>query len=156
MRTPRKPTPSVYRNQDPLIRAVFERAGDPRKVLCVALDYAKSKHVALVCDDHGDILKQAFPVENTTAGVDFLIEQIGATAGRRKIPKDQILLAGEDQPAYVTNFIAALQQKGYAVLRVNAREAKENRANLHRAGPRLAAAASPPRRRPPAHPGHLG
>jgi hypothetical protein len=37
---------SVYRNQNVLVRAVFERAGSARKVLCVALDYAKTKHVA--------------------------------------------------------------------------------------------------------------
>ncbi len=48
---------SVYRNQNALIRAVFERVGDTRKVLCVALDYAKRKHVALICDGNGDILK---------------------------------------------------------------------------------------------------
>ena len=45
---------SVYRNQNVLISAVFERAGDARKVLCVALYYAKRKHVALICDGHGD------------------------------------------------------------------------------------------------------
>jgi transposase len=31
---------SIYRNQNVLIRAVFQRDGDTRKVLCVALDYA--------------------------------------------------------------------------------------------------------------------
>lgn len=50
---------SVYRSQNSQVRAVFERAGSARKVLCVALDYAKSKHVALICDGSGDILKAA-------------------------------------------------------------------------------------------------
>jgi len=58
---------SVYRNQNVLVLAVFERAGSARKVLCVAFDYAKSKHVALICDGSGDILKSAFPVENNAA-----------------------------------------------------------------------------------------
>lgn len=120
---------SVYRNQNALIRAVFERAGDPRKVLCVALDYAKRKHVALICDGHGDILKAAFPVENNAAGIDFLIEQISATARRRKIPQNQIFLGGEDEPAYVANFTAALREKSYLVVRVNAFQAKESREN---------------------------
>ena len=44
MKSSRK-TQSVYRNQNALVRAVFERAGDARKVLCVALDYA-------MCDDN--------------------------------------------------------------------------------------------------------
>lgn len=127
-----KPKPkrkSVYRSQNATLRALFERAGDPRKVICVPLDYAKRKHVALVCDGHGDILKGAFPVENNPAGVAWLIEQIAATARHRKIPKNQIFLGGEDEPAYVANFTAALREAGYLVMRVNAHEAKENREN---------------------------
>lgn len=125
-----KPKPkrkSVYRSQNATLRALFERAGDPRKVICVPLDYAKRKHVALVCDGHGDILKGAFPVENNPAGVAWLIEQISATARHRKIPKNQIFLGGEDEPAYVANFTVALREAGYLVMRVNAHEAKDNR-----------------------------
>ena len=127
---PSRKTQSVYRNQNALVRAVFERAGDARKVLCVALDYAKRKHVALICDGHGDVLKASFPVENNAAGIAHLIKEITATARRRKIPKDQIFLGGEDEAAYVANFTAALRDKGYLVVRVNAYEAKENRENL--------------------------
>ena len=93
MKTSRQ-TQSVYRNQNSLVRAVFERAGDARKVLCVALDYAKRKHVALICDGHGDVLKASFPVENNAAGIAHLVKEISATARRRKIPKDQIYLGG--------------------------------------------------------------
>ena len=121
---------SVYRNQNVLIRTVFERAGDNRKVLCVAIDYAKRKHVALICDGNGDVLKKSFPVENNAAGVAHLVKEISATARRRKIPKDQIYLGGEDEPAYVANFTEALRAKDYLVVRVNAYEAKENRENL--------------------------
>ncbi|MFT6381976.1 MAG: orotidine-5'-phosphate decarboxylase [Akkermansiaceae bacterium] len=113
-----------------LIRAVFQRAGDTRKVLCVALDYAKRKHVELICDGNGDILKAAFPVENNPAGIDFLIKEVSATARRRKIPKNQIFFGGEDEAAYVANFTAALREMGYLVVRVSAYEAKENRENL--------------------------
>ena len=38
-----KPKPkrkSVYRSQNATLRALFERAGEPSKVLCVPLDYA--------------------------------------------------------------------------------------------------------------------
>jgi transposase len=121
---------SVYRNQNALVRAVFERAGDARKVLCVALDYAKRKHVALICDGHGEVLKSAFPVENNPAGIAHLIKEITATARRRKIPQNQIFLGGEDEASYVANFTEALREKGYLVVRVNAYEAKENRENL--------------------------
>lgn len=126
----RSTSTSVYRNQNAHVRAVFERAGEARKVLCVALDYAKRKHLALICDGNGDILKAAFPVENNAAGIEFLSKRILATAGRRKIPQNQIFLGGEDEPSYVANFTAALREKGYLVVRVNAFEAKESRENL--------------------------
>ena len=106
MKSSRK-TQSVYRNQNALVRAVFERAGDARKVLCVALDYAKRKHVALICDGHGDVLKAAFPGDNNAAGLAHLIQDISAAARRRKIPKDQIFIGGEDEATYVANFTAS-------------------------------------------------
>jgi len=129
MKTSRK-IQSVYRNQNVLIRAVFERAGNAHKVLCVALDYAKRKHLALICDGHGDVLKASFPVANNAEGIAHLVKEITATARRRKIPKDQIFLGGEDEASYVANFTEALRAKGYLVVRVNAYEAKENRENL--------------------------
>lgn len=125
-----KANQSVYRNQNSLIRTLFERAGDARKVLCVALDYAKRKHLALICDGNGDVLKSSFPVENNTAGIEHLPKEISATARHRKIPQNQIFLGGEDEAAYVANFTQALRLKGYLVVRVNAYEAKENRENL--------------------------
>ena len=48
MEKPSRKIQSVYRNQNALVRAVFERAGGACKVLRVALDYAKRKHVALI------------------------------------------------------------------------------------------------------------
>lgn len=122
-------TTSIYRNQSALLRILFERAGDPRKVLCVALDYAKRKHVALCCDGNGEILRAPFAVDNTVEGVTFLIKQITTTARRGKIAKCNIFLGGEDEASYVANFTAALRAHRYLVLRVNAAEAKENREN---------------------------
>jgi len=120
---------SVYRNQNVHIAAVFKRANDPRKVLCVALDFAKRKHLALICDGNGDVLKAPFPVHNNNAGVDFLIEQVRASANRRKIPDNQIFFGGEDSPSYVANFNLALREQGFATVRVSARLASENREN---------------------------
>ena len=128
--TKSKSNQSVYRNQNIVIRSIFEQAGSPKKVLCVALDYAKNKHVALCCDGNGEILKNSFPIENTVEGVAFLCEQIAATARKRKIAKKCIFLGGEDEPAYVSNFAAALRKRGYVIARVNALEAKKNRENF--------------------------
>lgn len=119
---------SVYRNRNAQIAAIFERAGDARKVLCVALDYAKSKHLALVCDGNGDTLKDSFSVRNDPDGVAFLIDQVRATARRRKIPDEQIYFGGEDEPRYVSNFSRALRDAGFQVFSVNAWLARKNRA----------------------------
>lgn len=129
MKTPAQP--SIYRNQSAKLNALFQRAADPRKVLCVAFDFAKAKHLALCCDGNGEILRKSFPVENNRDGIDFLTERIEATARRRKIPHDQIFLGGEDEPPYVSNFLTALREKGYLVMRVNAFQAKHNRSDHH-------------------------
>lgn len=120
---------SIYKSQNARIQGIFERAQSPRTVLCVAIDYAKAKHVALICDGNGDILKNPFTVLNSPEGVAFLLDEIAATARRRKIPKTQIILGGEDIPSYVDNFILALKKSGIFVARVNAAEAKLNREN---------------------------
>lgn len=118
---------SVYKNQSQQLRVIFEEATSHRNVLCVPIDYAKSKHVALVCDGHGNVLKQPFPVHNSTEGIAFLLDQVDATARRRKIPKKHIFFGGEDLPCYAENFVFQLQRKGFLVMRVNAKLAKENR-----------------------------
>ena len=74
--------------------------GDARKVLCVALDYAKRKHVALICDGHGDVLKASFPVENNAAGIAHLIKEVTATARRRKIPKNHKIIRDRNHIKY--------------------------------------------------------
>jgi len=119
---------SIYRNQSAQIRVIFERADSLRKVLCVALDYAKAKHVALICDGDGNVLKKPFPVENSAKGVEFLRQQIASTARRRKIPNEQIFIGGEDLPSYVENFVQSIGSH-FLIVRVNAWEAKENREN---------------------------
>lgn len=122
--------PSVYRNQSDRLRAIFSSAKSLTKILCVALDFAKRKHVALVCDGTGDILKDSFPVHNNQDGIDYLCEQIKATARRRRIPKKHIFIGGEDEASYVENFTSALAKRGYLIVRVNAAEAKKNRENF--------------------------
>lgn len=120
---------SIYQNQSVRIRAIFDDAKLPEKVLCVAMDFAKAKHVALICDGGGNILKKSFPVENSKDGVQFLCDQIQASARRRKIPRKHIFIGGEDEASYVENFTSALRDCGYLIVRVNARLAKENREN---------------------------
>lgn len=95
----------------------------------MALDYAKSDHLALICDGNGQVIKKPFIVYNSVEGVEFLIESVLASARRRKIPNDQIFFGGEDFPSYVENFGREIALRGFFLARVNAADAKLNRDN---------------------------
>jgi hypothetical protein len=44
---------SIYSDGNPQIVQLFQKAGHPAKVMCVALDYAKATHTALICNGQG-------------------------------------------------------------------------------------------------------
>jgi transposase len=121
--------PSIFAKQHPKIRQILEQAGSPAKAMCVAMDYAKAKHVALFCNGFGDILKKAFPVDNSAAGLESLLAEVRRTCQHRTIRKKHVFFGGEDNPPYVQNFIRALAAQGYLVVRINAWEAKHQRDN---------------------------
>jgi transposase len=121
---------SIYSDGNPQIVKLFEKAGHPAKVMCVALDYAKATHTALICNGQGDLLKGAFTVDNTAAGARQLLDQVGQCAKSRKIPREQVFFGGEDCPHFADNFLRRLRQEDYLVVRVNAWEAKQQRNNL--------------------------
>jgi len=123
-------TASVYAKPQPELRNLFDRAGDPRKVLCVPIDYAKRKHIVLFCNGVGDILKQAFSVDNSPTGLTDLLAQLNATCRHHHLERTSAFFGGEDVPAWAENFIAALRVKGFPVARVNAWEAKKQRENF--------------------------
>jgi transposase len=120
---------SIYSKQNPKIHAILDQAGNSRKVLAVALDYAKSKHMALFCNGLGDVLKKPFAVENSRHGLEGLLEEVQSTCTHRAIDRQHVVFGGEDRPTYAQNFIDHLCQKGYLVVRVNAWEAKQQRDN---------------------------
>lgn len=121
---------SIYRDCNPQIAKLFERAGHPAKVMCVALDYAKSQHTALICNGQGDLLKGAFVVDNTPTGATQLLEQVRQCAKSKKIRSAQVFFGGEDCPYFAENFLRRLRQDDYLVVRVNAWDAKQQRGNL--------------------------
>jgi transposase len=121
---------SIYPEGNPPIIKLFERAGHPAKVLCVALDYAKAQHTALICNGLGDLLRGAFVVDNTPPGAKRLLEEVRHCAKQKKVQPDQIFFGGEDYPSFAENFLRHLRQAGFLVLRVNAWEAKQQRSNF--------------------------
>src|SRR5271157_941979 len=121
---------SIYPDGNPQIIKLFERAGHPTKVLCVALDYAKAQHSALICNGLGDLLRGAFPVENTPAGAKQLLEEVRHCAKQKKVRPEQVFFGGEDYPSFAENFLRHVRQAGFLVVRVNAWEAKKQRSNF--------------------------
>lgn len=120
---------SVFRRQCPQLAALFASAGRHENVALVAIDYAKREHRALICNGCGDILAEAFTVHNDAAGVAFLRDAVSACIKRHGIAAQHVCFGGEDEPAWVANFLATLHATGALVLRVNARDAKDQRAN---------------------------
>ena len=121
---------SLYRGQHPVLAAVFESVATPRDLLLVPVDYAKGTHMALIADGTGRELRQAFEVENSAAGVEFLLKAIRKTAKRRKIPLARVIVSGEDLPAYCENFARHIALAGPLMTRVSARLAAKERENL--------------------------
>jgi len=121
---------SIYSRCNPQLLKLFEEAGHPAKVMCVALDYAKAQHMALICNGLGDLLKAAFVVDNTAQGAAKLLNEVRACAKQRKIRPEHVFFGGEDQPSYAENLLRKLREEKYLVVRVNAWEAKQQRDNF--------------------------
>jgi len=122
--------PSIYPRGNPQLIKLFDEAGHPAKVMCVAMDYAKAKHTILICNGKGDRLKPDFVVENTAAGAEQLLSEVRACAKKRKIAGEHVFFGGEDYPSFVVNFLRKITQEKFLVVQVNAWEAKKQRDNF--------------------------
>jgi transposase len=121
---------SIYSHGNPQVLKLFEQAGHPAKVMCVALDYAKATHSVLICNGLGDRLRAEFTVDNNLAGAVELLHTVRACVKRRKIRPEHVFFGGEDQPSFAENFIRKLTQEKFLVVQINAWEAKQQRANF--------------------------
>lgn len=119
----------VFKKQNQDICDIFDLAEHPKKVMIVALDYAKQAHFALICDGTGASLKAPFEVKNSAEGLRFLEQQIEASLRRHAIPAKQLIIGGEDCGSFSLNFVHALGRMGYLVIGVHAKEAKLQREN---------------------------
>src|SRR5215472_10019837 len=110
---------SIYPDCNLQVVKLFEQAGHPAKVLCVALDYAKSQHTALICNGLGELVKGSFAVDNTPAGAKLLLEQARNCARQRKVALEQLFFGGEDYPSFAENFLRHLRREKFLVVRIN-------------------------------------
>jgi transposase len=121
---------SIYPDCNLQVIKLFERAGHPAKVLCVALDYAKAQHTVLICNGLGERLRGTFAVDNTSGGAKQLLEQVRLCAKERQIKPERVFFGGEDYPSFAENFLRRLRREKFLVVRVNAWEAKQQRSNF--------------------------
>ncbi len=121
---------SIFQRKNQDIVDLFESAEHPKKVACVAIDYAKGTHVALICDGEGKRLKAAFPVENNADGLAYITECVNRICKKRHISHNHVFFGGEACGTYALNFIHAIEQRGFLVISVDPKEAKDQRASF--------------------------
>lgn len=123
-------TIGIFRQRNQELSNLFEAAGHPAKVMCVAMDYAKKTHTVIICNGEGRRLKASFNVHNTPEGLAFLTEKVHGLCSKHKISKEHVFMGGEDCGTFALNFIHALSEQGFLVLGVNPKDAKEQRASV--------------------------
>ena len=128
---------TIFQQQSQELLRIYEEAGNSKKVLVVAMDYAKKEHTIMLCNGNGDILRKPFGVWNNPEGVNYLIEQVQKTCTYHKIKTRHAFFGGEDSGSYTENFAQCLRERGYLVAGVNAQDAKKQRENMQASTDRL-------------------
>lgn len=121
---------SIYSDRSQELLALFEKAGNPSKLMCVPIDYAKKDHLVMFCNGNGEILRKPFSVKNSVDGVMYLIDQVNRSCCHRHIQSNHVFFGGEDVNSYAENFANSIRAKGWLVANVNAHDAKKQRENL--------------------------
>jgi transposase len=119
----------IFKNRNPDLVKLFKEAGRPSKVMCVALDYAKASHAALIANGEGEAFKQILDVRNTPEGVNFLLGEVKRLCLKHGIAPGHVCFGGEDCGGFSSNFIYALNAAGCRVVGFNAKDAKDQREN---------------------------
>ena len=120
---------SIFRKRNPDVEALFESADSASKVMCVPFDYAKATHTAMVCDGTGRRLRASFNVRNDRNGLDYLLGIVAGLCRKHKIQSKHVFFGGEDCGSYAFNFIHALVSRGFLVIGINTKQAKDEREN---------------------------
>lgn len=120
---------SIFRKRNPDVEAIFKKAGEKSKVMCVAFDYAKKTHACVICDGDGRQLRGGFDIDNNRKGLKFLLNIVAGLCRKHNIKREHVFFGGEDCGAYAFNFINALVLRGFLVVGINTKQAKNERDN---------------------------
>lgn len=120
---------SIFKKRNPDVESLFQSAGRPEKVMCVPFDYAKKTHTAMACNGCGSRLHGVFNVENNRKGLDYLLGIVSGLCRKHAIRREHVFFGGEDCGSYSFNFIHALVSRGFLVVGMNTKQAKDEREN---------------------------
>jgi len=129
--------PTIYPDRSQELLALFEQAGNNKKVMCVPIDYAKKDHLVMFCNGYGEVLQKPFSVKNNSAGIKYLLNQVDRACRHRHIRPEHVFFGGEDINSYAENFANTLRANGWLVANVNAHDAKKQRENLQASTDRI-------------------
>jgi transposase len=128
---------NIYPNRSQELAALFEKANNPSKLMCVPIDYAKKDHLVMFCNGNGEVLRKPFSVKNSVDGVKYLLDQVNRSCRHRHIQSGHVFFGGEDVNSYAENFANSIRANGWLVANVNAHDAKKQRENLQASTDRL-------------------
>ena len=118
---------TIY-TSNPRLDAIFNAAKDRKRILIVALDYAKPSHTAMFANGLGDQIRAPFDVQNNREGCEFLTDAIKRITKKRSIKVEHVVIAGEGFPSFARLFLAGLQRNAkHELFQVHATDAKERR-----------------------------
>jgi transposase len=120
---------TIFQRSNPAIEKLFSEAGNPAKVMCVPIDYAKKNHTALVCNGLGQRLRAPFEIHNDKEGIEFVLGIVNGLCRKHHIKRQHVFFGGEDCSSFSFNFIHDLAQRGFLTIGVNCADAKTERQN---------------------------
>jgi transposase len=120
-----KKSPRKCRSQ-----AAFEILSGKDRTVIVAVDFAKrSMKVQAFLDSETVAWKRGLDVENSQAGVVFLLEKLDGILRKWRVSRNRVVFGGEDPASYAIPFIEAVKHQGFLFVAVNAKAASGNRDN---------------------------
>ena len=103
---------------------------NPSEYIIVPIDYAGKEHTVQFCLGTGELLlNKPLYVYNNKAGSEFLKSRIDRVCRKRHIKKHNVIVALEDPPDFVRNFIHNLKFNGFTCVRVNPKDAAKHRSS---------------------------
>ena len=111
-------------------QAAAEILSSKGRSVVVGVDFAKSSmKVQAFLDRETVAWKRGLDIENSRAGVEFLLERLSGILRKWRVGKDRVVFGGEDPASYALPFIEELRRRGFLFVAVNAKTASENRDN---------------------------